>query len=1243
MSKHTSSRLILIVAILFSLIIDRSAMQVSRAAPGYQPVLPASLGEVEVTWNPATNTPSFLRGHMPLPVSPQSAQADVTGAALAFIDQYRALFGVTNVQSELMVVQSQVDELGLHHVTLQQVYQGVEVYNALMKVHMDLTDGKVLAVSSGFMPGVALPGIEPQTNAEAAIEFAQSLLPDGVLQTEPRLVVFPGYGSSRGALPPQLAWLVELYDESEPARNLYVVDALDGELLDIIEQIHTGKWMHTEQEPPPGDDVAPAGVESPDEVEIVGGKVVTDVNTYPWMTALYIDFDPSTSGAALCGGSLIYPRWVLTAAHCVVNEATGATVAPGNVQAVFGRLDLTSSEGVIITATRVITHPGYRHNATDFDIALIYLNAPSTQAILPRLATSQDAELFAPSQPATVLGWGKTSNLAPPSDTLRQVTLPIVSNTTCNISNPGQITDNMLCAGYLQGGKDACQGDSGGPLIVSDRDNRWLQVGIVSWGRFCALPLSYGVYTRVSQFNEWIRDQVADTICDDVSEIPQAECRSLALLYHRTNGSEWSNNDGWIHTTTPCTWQGITCSAGHVTEVRLSSNNLQGALPPELANLTHLTILDLSLNQIGGVIPGELSGLSTLKQLLLQGNQLSGSIPPTLGNLSNLEILNLSTNPLGGVIPPALGNLGALRRLELHQNQLIGSIPPKLGDLTHLEQLYLWGNQLRGYIPAELGNLTNLTVLNLGTNRLSGPIPATVGRLVNLTGLFLSGNELSGSLPPELGSLTQLERLFLNKNGLRGPLPSTLTNLPLQVFHFAETNICEPQDNALQNWLAGIPELTRTNYTCRTAQQAKRLATYSSEHSIALPGLLLRVDDDPPVGDEDVDKAHLFSGQVLVYFLTAHGRASYDDQGTTLTSSVHYGRNYGNAFWNGVGQTVYGDGFAVRDVVAHEWTHAVTQYTANLEYRWQSGALNESFSDIFGVMVDRGDWLLGEDLPPDVLGGREAIRDMEDPTRFGQPAHAKDWVATCSDNEGVHTNSGIFNKAFYNIATAKAVGLEKAERIFYRALTIYLQRTSSFADARAKVLQSTADLYGQNSAEYTAVVIGFNAVGMDGRWQPPSNNCSCGATVALAAESEGEGFLANLRAVRDQVFTQDPGRRWAQIYYDHQFEVAWRLVSDSQVRADAADGFRAFDPVFRALLGQETGGPVLLTPELIAAAERALMGVANSSSAAVHDDIVREWERVNPTRFVGWDVREVWAHLQREEQDGRIHLPLIQK
>ena len=289
--------------------------------------------------------------------------------------------------------------------------------------------------------------------------------------------------------------------------------------------------------------------------------------------------------------------------------------------------------------------------------------------------------------------------------------------------------------------------------------------------------------------------------CSNVTEIPQAECEALVALYNSTNGTGWADHTGWLMTNTPCSWFGVACAAGHVTDLALSVNQLSGSLPAELGNLSNLTHLYLSgnhltgslpvglssltnfthlymhYNQLSGSIPPELGNLQNLTNLDLERNQLTGGIPAELGNLINLSALDLSDNQLSGSIPAELGNLINLSALDLGSNQLIGSIPAALGSLTNLTQVSLYGNQLSGSIPAALGNMTNFTRLDFRLNHLTGSLPAEFGNLTNLTLLWLHGNQLTGGLPAELGNLANLTDLGLGNNQLSGSIPAELGNL----------------------------------------------------------------------------------------------------------------------------------------------------------------------------------------------------------------------------------------------------------------------------------------------------------------------------------------------------------------------------------------------------------------------------------------------------------------------------------
>ncbi len=252
---------------------------------------------------------------------------------------------------------------------------------------------------------------------------------------------------------------------------------------------------------------------------------------------------------------------------------------------------------------------------------------------------------------------------------------------------------------------------------------------------------------------------------------------SLALvdLYDSTGGAAWQNP--WTLTTPVSTWYGVTVTAGRVTAVGESGNELSGTLSPSLGDLSALTFLNLDNNFIGGGIPSSLSTLSNLTELDLNLNQLSGSIPSSLGNLSNLTALNLDINQLSGSIPTSLGSLSNLTDLDLSYNQLSGGIPTQLGNLSNLNILKLSYNQLSGTIPTQLGSLANLQILSLYANQFTGSIPSSLGSLSNLQELYLYQNQLTGNLPTELGSLSNLTTLSLGDNQLSGSIPSSFGGL----------------------------------------------------------------------------------------------------------------------------------------------------------------------------------------------------------------------------------------------------------------------------------------------------------------------------------------------------------------------------------------------------------------------------------------------------------------------------------
>jgi DNA-binding SARP family transcriptional activator/Leucine-rich repeat (LRR) protein len=343
------------------------------------------------------------------------------------------------------------------------------------------------------------------------------------------------------------------------------------------------------------------------------------------------------------------------------------------------------------------------------------------------------------------------------------------------------------------------------------------------------LVLSLGLYVGSLDSNSKTGIVSENPSTPLATTVQDAEYQALVTLYNETGGLGWKDSSGWLSDSTPCSWFGVTCSKGTVTELDLHENGLSGSIPREIGLLTNLSVLNLEFNQLSGGIPPELGTLRRLNTLALDNNLFDGPIPPELGALTSLTSLDLRHNRLSGTLPPELGNLTRLVSLDISDNLISGSIPPQLGNLTNLKFISSGSNQLSGPLPAELGNLSNLVSLSLHSNKtLSGPIPPEIGRLSNLRLLDLNDNQFAGSLPSELGDLTELRELYINWNPLSGPLPMSLMNPNLEIFYFDGTGLCEPPDAAFQEWLDDIDELGRTGVLCQAD-------AYSSSSQTGIP------------------------------------------------------------------------------------------------------------------------------------------------------------------------------------------------------------------------------------------------------------------------------------------------------------------------------------------------------------------------------------------------------------------------
>lgn len=299
-----------------------------------------------------------------------------------------------------------------------------------------------------------------------------------------------------------------------------------------------------------------------------------------------------------------------------------------------------------------------------------------------------------------------------------------------------------------------------------------------------------------------------------------------------------------------------------------------------------------------------------------------------------------------------------------------------------------------------------------------------------------------------------------------------------------------------------VPQLNRTVCT--------------AGHSQTLPGAVVRSEGQPPTADPATNEAYDGLGATFSLFWDVYKRNSIDNAGMDLTGTVHYGTKYNNAFWNRT-QMVWGDGdpayfnrFTIAvDIIGHELTHGVTAHEAGLDYRDQSGALNESVSDVFGSLVKQrmlnqtaaeADWLIGAGLLAETVHG-VALRSLKEPGsayddpllgKDPQPGHMSQYLDTTSDSGGVHINSGIPNKAFY--LTAIALGghaWDGAGRIWYETLIDRrLSSTAHFVDFADLTIETARRIFGHSAA--ATVRDAWNSVGIEPSKPAPAKQIAVG-------------------------------------------------------------------------------------------------------------------------------------------------------
>uniref|UniRef100_A0A673HY77 Tryptase-like n=1 Tax=Sinocyclocheilus rhinocerous TaxID=307959 RepID=A0A673HY77_9TELE len=246
--------------------------------------------------------------------------------------------------------------------------------------------------------------------------------------------------------------------------------------------------------------------QAPLNTRIVGGVDASE-GSWPWQVSLH----SSNFGGHFCGGSLINSEWVLTAAHCLPD------VSASSLRVYLGRRTQqgVNANEISRNVTTIIVHTSYDRNTNNNDIALLRLSSAVTfnNYIRPVCLAAQNS-VFPSGTSSWITGWGDVQSgvSLPDPGILQETMVPVVDNDQCNtLLGSGSVTSNMMCAGLMEGGKDTCQGDSGGPM-VSKQCSVWVQSGITSWGYGCADPNAPGVYTRVSQYQSWITNNIGQNL-----------------------------------------------------------------------------------------------------------------------------------------------------------------------------------------------------------------------------------------------------------------------------------------------------------------------------------------------------------------------------------------------------------------------------------------------------------------------------------------------------------------------------------------------------------------------------------------------------------------------------------------------------------------------------------------------------------------------------------------------------------
>mmetsp|Transcript_3731 Transcript_3731/g.9765 ORF Transcript_3731/g.9765 Transcript_3731/m.9765 type:complete len:759 (+) Transcript_3731:209-2485(+) len=267
---------------------------------------------------------------------------------------------------------------------------------------------------------------------------------------------------------------------------------------------------------------------------------------------------------------------------------------------------------------------------------------------------------------------------------------------------------------------------------------------------------------------------------------------ALATVYASLGGSQWDNNTNWLVDEDVCTWYGVVCADGYVTQLVLDRNNLVGMLPSELSLLEKLQFLMVARNKISGPLPVSLFSIQALGTVDVGFNSITGVIPPAVGDAISLNSLNVEFNAMSGRLTKSIGQASNLGYLNLKSNQFAAEIPAEIFDLRQIKHLEIGDNKFSGTISDKISNLKALEILTLGPNLFTGTIPLTFSSLGKLRYLSIRGMKgLSGRIPAEFGfQLNKLEEIIISETSVTGNIDTSFGRLPrLKVLDFSKNDL----------------------------------------------------------------------------------------------------------------------------------------------------------------------------------------------------------------------------------------------------------------------------------------------------------------------------------------------------------------------------------------------------------------------------------------------------------------------